>query len=176
MNSALIILDMQNHAFTATPKPFQAAEVIQRINALSEKARASNVTVVWLQYENPQFLPYQSEGWRLHDSLNMLAEDLLIRKTQINAFIDSDLQRELVKRRISRLIVCGYASEFCIDSTIRYASTLGYQIVIIGDAHTTHDKSHLSAGKIREHHNLTLSAAANVELTDCQTALNDGLI
>ena len=63
---------------------------------------------------------------------------------------------------VENLVICGYSTEFCIDSTLRYASALGYTIDLIADAHTTHDKKHLSAQQIREHHNITLSAAPTV--------------
>lgn len=56
----------------------------------------------------------------------------------------------------SRLIICGYASEFCVDTTVRRAAALGFTVVIAADAHTTHDKSHASGKQIREHHNATL--------------------
>jgi nicotinamidase-related amidase len=54
------------------------------------------------------------------------------------------------------IVICGYASEFCVDTTSRRAAALGYPVIIAADAHTTHDKAHASALQIRTHHNATL--------------------
>ena len=59
---------------------------------------------------------------------------------------------------VEHLIVCGYATEFCVDTTIRQAAALGYAITLAADAHTTHDKPHASGELIRRHHNATLSS------------------
>ncbi len=42
------------------------------------------------------------------------------------------------------------------------ATGLGYTMQMVADAHTTHEKAHLSAAKIREHHNKALSAAPTI--------------
>jgi nicotinamidase-related amidase len=54
------------------------------------------------------------------------------------------------------VVICGYASEFCVDTTTRRAAALGYRVVLAADAHTTHDKPHATASQIRDHHNATL--------------------
>lgn len=66
---------------------------------------------------------------------------------------------------IQQLIICGYATEFCIDTTVRSAAAHGYNIVLASDAHTTHDKDHLSAHIIRDHHNRTLSSIRSFGVT-----------
>jgi nicotinamidase-related amidase len=53
--------------------------------------------------------------------------------------------------------VAGYASEFCVDTSVRRAAALGYPVTVAADAHTTHDKPHADAAFIRAHHNLTLA-------------------
>ena len=54
--------------------------------------------------------------------------------------------------------LCGYATEFCVDTTTRSAAAHGYHVVLASDAHTTHDKPHADAQQIRAHHNATLPA------------------
>lgn len=92
----------------------------------------------------------------------MKESDFKIRKTKANAFLETNLDEMLTKIGAKNLIICGYSSEFCVDSTVRYASALGYTIQLVSDAHTTHDKEHLSAKQIREHHNITLSKGPTV--------------
>ncbi|MNF17664.1 Isochorismatase family protein [compost metagenome] len=54
-------------------------------------------------------------------------------------------------------MVCGYSSEFCVDTTTRRAAGLGYPVTLAADAHTSHDKAHATGLQIRAHHNATLS-------------------
>jgi nicotinamidase-related amidase len=88
--------------------------------------------------------------------------DLYIRKTVGDSFLRTELQDKLKSLNISDLIICGYASEFCMDNTIRRATGLGYTVQLVSDAHTTHDKEHLSAEIIRNHHNITLSMGPTI--------------
>ncbi len=81
-----------------------------------------------------------------------------------DAFAGTPLQDLLKGWAVKRLVVGGYATEFCVDTTVRRASGLGFKITLLEDGHTTHNKAHLSAEKIREHHNLTLSMSPNVDL------------
>ena len=60
-----------------------------------------------------------------------------------------------------QLALAGYASEFCIDTTVRRAAGLGLAVTLASDAHTTHDKTHASAATISAHHNATLPAMSS---------------
>lgn len=51
MKSALLIIDVQRGLFDEQPRPFEADLVIERINALTAKARRANVPVVFIQHE-----------------------------------------------------------------------------------------------------------------------------
>jgi nicotinamidase-related amidase len=58
---------------------------------------------------------------------------------------------------VQRVVICGYSSEFCVDTAVRRAAALGYEVMLAADAHTSHDKAHASGAFIRAHHNATLS-------------------
>jgi nicotinamidase-related amidase len=53
-------------------------------------------------------------------------------------------------------VVCGYASECCVDSTVRRAAALGYAVTLAADAHTTHDLPHATGAQVRLHENTVL--------------------
>ncbi len=46
-----------------------------------------------------------------------------------------------------------YATEFCVDTTVRSAAVLGYHVWAPEDGHTTSDRPHLPAEKVIQHHN-----------------------
>lgn len=162
MKSCVLIIDMQQGLFAGQPEPYEAGAVIKRINRITHLARQHAIPIIFTQYELTGFLDYGSPAWRLHPDLTMDESDIKIRKTTTDPFLSSDLDARLRTMSIEKLYVCGYASELCVDTTVRRASGLGYEICLIADAHTTQDKAHLSARRIREHHNITLSMAPNI--------------
>ena len=157
MKSALLIIDLQIGLFEGPGKPFDYDDVILKINSLSEIARKFDSPVIFIQHETEEDdLRYKSRGWQLVDDLNVDAKDHFVRKTTPNSFLRTNLEEILENNQVEKIIVCGYATEFCVDSTIRAAAALGYSIHLVSDGHTTHDKEHAPAKFIREHHNQTL--------------------
>ena len=51
------------------------------------------------------------------------------------------------------MLVCGWATDFCVDSTIRSAVSHDYNVVVVSDAHTLNDRPHLDAVSVIRHHN-----------------------
>jgi nicotinamidase-related amidase len=51
----------------------------------------------------------------------------------------------------------------CIDTTCRHATTLGYDVTLASDAHTTINSDILTAAQIVAHHNETLDDFGNDE-------------
>lgn len=157
MKNALLIIDVQQGLFDETPGPADADAVIERINALAARARASEAPVILVQHEVPGTqLQYDSPGWRLDSRLQAQPADHRIRKTTPDSFLRTGLDEVLAFSGVEQLVICGYATEFCVDTTTRSAAAHGYAVILAADAHTTRDKPHASAAQIRVHHNATL--------------------
>lgn len=157
MKSALLVIDVQEGLFGPQPRPFESETVIQKINQLALHAQSSGCPVIYVQHERPNSpLSVGSPGWMLASGLVPVATALYVRKTTPDSFLRTDLNDLLLAKNVGRVVVAGYASEFCVDTTVRKAASLGYEVVLVSDAHTTHDKKHLPAAAIREHENETL--------------------
>lgn len=157
MSTALLIIDVQVALFDVSPQPEEAEAVIARINGLSARARSAGAPVLFIQHETAAGrLAYQSAGWQLAEDLQQAPGDAYLRKTTPDSFLRTTLQDWLAEHGVRDLVLCGYASEYCVDSTTRRAAALGYPVQLAADAHTTHDKAHASAAQIRQHHNATL--------------------
>lgn len=155
--TAVLVIDVQRGLFDDAPRPYEADAVVERINALTARARAAGAPVAFIQHERAEgFLAAGSPSWELVAALHVEPGDRLIRKRTPDSFLNTDLQPWLIKQSMSRVVVCGYATEFCVDTTTRRSAALGYEVVLAADAHTTHDKEHASAALIRAHHNATL--------------------
>lgn len=125
-----------------------------------------------MQHEQAESeIEFGSAGWKLQAGLKAEESDEFIRKTTPDSFLRTNLEALLKQHDVEHLIVCGYASEFCIDTTVRRAAGLGYSVELVSDAHTTHDKPHASAEQIRAHHNATLPniSSFGVKITNVPT-------
>jgi nicotinamidase-related amidase len=157
MKSALLVVDVQRGPFEQEPQPFDADAVIERINDLAARARSAGVPVVFVQHERPGTMyEYGSESWELERRLVVQEGDVILRKTTPDSFMRTDLADLLAQWGVEQVVICGYATEFCVDTTARRTAGLGFRVVLVADAHTTHDKPHATAAQIREHHNTTL--------------------
>ncbi|GAA0765967.1 isochorismatase family protein [Ideonella azotifigens] len=162
MKTALLVIDVQCGLFDDSPRPFEADAVVDRINALTAQARTAGVPVVFIQHERASgSLAHGSDGWQLERRLKTDARDTFIRKTTPDSFLRTELQETLQGWGVKQLAICGYATEFCVDTTTRRAAALGFPVLLVADAHTTHDKAHASAAAIRAHHNATLPDIAS---------------
>jgi nicotinamidase-related amidase len=156
MTTALLIIDVQQALCIGDEAAFEIDAVIERINALSRAAREAGVPVVFVQHEETAgSLQAGSAGWQLAPGLNISEGDVRVRKTKSSAFHETELDAALRGRGVSRLVVCGLQSEFCVDSSVRHALALGYDVVLVADGHSTLDSETLSAAQISAHHNRT---------------------
>jgi nicotinamidase-related amidase len=69
-----------------------------------------------------------------------------------SAFVGTSLQETLVRIAPDRVLVAGWATDSCVDSTIRSAISNDYHVVVVSDAHTVSDRPHLDAATVIRHH------------------------
>lgn len=155
--TALLVIDVQRAFMDDTPRPFEADTLVDRINALSQMARTQGAAVIYVQHERDVAgIARGSEPWQLDRDLQTQPGDHFVGKTTPDAFLRTPLQSLLDELKVTHVAVCGYASEFCVDSTTRGAAARGYAVTLVADAHTTHDRAHATAAAIRAHANATL--------------------
>lgn len=157
MNTALLVIDVQQGLCEGAHQAFESQRVIDHINEVSKKARAAGALVVFIQHESQSgYLEFETSEWRLADGLHVEATDRRIRKTTPDSFHRTDLEKLLREHAVTDLVICGMHTEFCVDTTARRALALGFPVVLVGDAHTTEGNRNLSATQIIGHHNETL--------------------
>jgi nicotinamidase-related amidase len=149
----LLVVDMQEGLLSGAPKR-DLAGVVERINRLAERVRKSGGAIVFVQHAGPagdDFAPH-SAGWRLLSTIETTPADRIVSKTLNDPFWKTTLAAELAELRPDRVLVAGWATDLCVDATVRSAAALGWQVVAIADCHTVSDRPHLSAELVIEHH------------------------
>ncbi len=89
-----------------------------------------------------------------------------------DSFFETDLQARLKENGITRLVVGGCMTQFCVDTTARRAVSLGYDVTLMSDGHMTADMGELRFEQIIAHHNAVLDEfdAGNHEIRLAQAA------
>jgi nicotinamidase-related amidase len=153
-NTALLVIDVQNNVVEGA---HDRDKVIANINTLVDKARGAGVPVVWVQHNDPNNLPKDSEGWQYVPELKPDESEPLVHKQYGDSFEDTELEDILAQHKVGRLIVTGAQTDACIRSTLHGALVRGYDATLVADAHTTEDLSEYGAptpDKVIAHTNL----------------------
>lgn len=157
--TALVIIDVQIGLLTNEMKTHNANELLLIIKDLIQKAREAYVHVIFIQHNGGpgHILEPNTSGWVIHPMISPQNGEKIIHKRYPDSFQDTSLRNELNKLDIQELIIAGLQTEWCIDTTIRRAYSLGYNVTVVEDGHSTSDYSILKASKIIEHHNYIFS-------------------
>lgn len=160
--SALLIVDMQVGLFNGPEKPYERERVLENINQLIRMARKAGAPIFAARHTGPQGSPIEPDSplWQLLPSLEVDVEtDTVFDKTKPSCFLGTSLAERLVEAGIGELVITGMKTQYCIDTSCRSAVELGFQPVLVADAHTCMDTPALPAKAIIEHHNTTLNGA-----------------
>jgi nicotinamidase-related amidase len=151
---ALLVVDMQSGMLNGVPK-FDLDGVLGRINQLTAMIRSRAGAVIWVQHcstEDDAFAP-GGPGWALLPGLDYQEGDKRIEKTLNDPYAGTPLAATLHEIGADRLLVTGWATDFCVDATVRSSVSNGFDVVAVGDAHTVADRPHLTAQAVIQHHN-----------------------
>ena len=161
MNSAipsvLLVIDLQRGVL---PGCVDADGVVSRTASLVERARAAGTPVVWVQHEADD-LPHGSDAWLFADGLEAAEDEPVVAKRYRDAFADTDLDDVLERLDVTRLVVAGAQSDYCVRTTAQSAAVRGFDVTLVEDAHTTTDAEwegvRISGEQIVAHTNLYFS-------------------
>ncbi|WP_437396344.1 cysteine hydrolase family protein [Flagellimonas lutimaris] len=79
-------------------------------------------------------------GNDFHPEVQPIINEPIFEKTVNSAFIGTDLEARLKAQGISDLVIAGLTIEHCISTSVRMASNLGFNVVLVSDATAAFDK------------------------------------
>lgn len=164
LNQALLIIDAQQALIDGNQEEsavFNKEQLIRNINLMIEKARKSDVPVVFVR--DLDVAEGKGKGFQVHDEINVPTDTNIFDKTATNSFHGTGLLNHLRSQEIEHVVIMGCATQHCIDSAVRTATIKGLDVTLVGDGHSTTDGNVLSAEQIIKHHNETLHGHYNVE-------------
>lgn len=172
--TALINIDLQNmfvegYDHSAPEGP----AVVDRLNALSEIARAAGMTVIHTAqearadganrgYAADVVVAYMADhnlvrpnnlsglhAVQYSPRLKIVPGDILLTKPRYGAFTGTDLDLILRRRGIDTVIIGGIATNVCCDTTAREAATREYRVFFLSDGTANRGLDNLTADQVK---------------------------
>jgi len=148
--TALVVIDAQVNMFDPS-NPVRFAEgLLDRLIKLVAEAHADHIPVVFIRNCGGQGDPDApgTPGWELHPSLQPADGDLVLDKTTCDTFASTALGEELEVHGVTRIVIAGLQSDYCIRKTTQGALSRGLQVTLVSDGHSTYDGGGRTAADI----------------------------
>jgi nicotinamidase-related amidase len=161
---ALLVVDVLVGIFELPVPLHQPEEFLAAVRTLVERAHKGGFPVIYLHHVGRagSSLARGMPGREIHPAIAPREGDLVIEKSEPDAFHGTELEAELRRLVVREVIVCGFATQDCVDTTVRSAFGRGFEVTLVRGAHTTTANPILSADQIVAHHDFVLQRFARV--------------
>src|SRR5260370_35431620 len=115
-DTALVIIDVQ---VGLIEEAYRGTEVLDSINTLLSKARATGTPIIYVQHDEPQGYPLEvgTPAWEIHSAIAPQDGELIVHKRASDSFHATSLQRALETLGIKHLVAIGCQTEHGVDTT-----------------------------------------------------------
>ena len=137
--SALVMIDLQN-TYTQGVMALENVEpAIEEAARLLERARAVGSTIVHVQHEAGAGTPYDTnaEIGAIVDAVAPRPGEHRVVKNFPSSFVDTDLEEYLRGVGVTNLVLAGFMTHMCVNSTARNAFNLGFAPTVVAGATAT---------------------------------------
>lgn len=139
--------------YTESVREASGIDLLTKIHTLLPKAREERLKIpicvrgTWDAQTIDELKPREEEG------------DHIIIKRRDSAFQDTELRVWLQSEGINVLIFCGVDTSICVETSIRDAFNLGYDILLISDATASGNKNHYETtlARVRDYYGLAMN-------------------
>jgi nicotinamidase-related amidase len=138
-DSALIMIDLQN-TYTRGVMALENVEpAIEEAAKLLERARSAGATIVHVQHDAGTGSPYDvnDEIGAIVDAVAPRDGEHRIVKNFPNSFVGTDLDEFLRGAGATNLVLAGFMTHMCVNSTARGAFNLGFAPTVVARATAT---------------------------------------
>lgn len=138
-NSALILIDIQNTYRRGKMQLTNVEPAILEAQKLLTLARNLKIPVIHIQHDAGIGSPYDisADIGAIAAEVAPIAGEKVIVKNYPNAFVGTSLDAELKTLGVHHLVLAGFMTHMCINSTAHGAFNLGYAPTVVASATAT---------------------------------------
>lgn len=170
--AALVLVDAQNTYRSGLLALDGIEAALDECAGLLARARALGTPVIHIQHDSGPGSPFdiRAEIGAIADKVAPREGETVIVKRLPNAFVGTDLDERLKALGKRKLIVAGFMSHMCINSTARGAYSLGYEVTVPASATATRSLPAPGGGTVAA---ATLQTAVLAALADVFAVIAD---
>jgi nicotinamidase-related amidase len=138
-DSTLVMIDCQNTYTEGVMELEGVSEALDEAARLLERARAAGIPIVHIQHDSGEGSPYDvhAEIGQIVERVAPERDETVIVKQFPNAFVQTDLEDRLREGAAHNLLLAGFMTHMCVNSTCRGAFNLGYAPTVVAGATAT---------------------------------------
>ena len=180
--AALLIIDVQKGLADASLGERNNPQAESNMVALLEAWRQRKRPLVHVRHcstEEKSLLRPELPGNAYKDEVRPEPGEIEFTKSTNSAFFGTGLEQHLRSSGIDRLVIVGLTTDHCVSASVRSASDLGFEVILVSDAtaafgRTAFDGVHYSGDEI---HRVNLVSLDGEFCRVCSTgAILDGII
>jgi len=135
--SALIMVDLQNTYAEGIMKLENVEPALDEAATLLDRARSAGAKIIHIQHDAGEGSPYDVRDriGAIHDKVAPRDGETIIHKNFPSSFVQTNLQSELGD--IQNLVLAGFMTHMCINSTARSGFSLGFSPTVVAAATAT---------------------------------------
>jgi nicotinamidase-related amidase len=141
MKQVLVVIDVQNEYFTGKMRITYPSGSMDNILAAMDAAARHGVPVIVVRHTalDPASSVFRdgSDGAKLHPAVARRTCNALIEKHLPGSFTGTNLLEWLKELGADTVVIAGYMTHMCCDTTARQAFHLGYAVRFLSDATAT---------------------------------------
>jgi nicotinamidase-related amidase len=137
--STLIMIDCQNTYPDGVMRLEGVQAALDQAAELLERARAASIPIIHIQHDAGEGSPYdvRTDVGAIVDRVAPKGDEPVIVKNFPNAFVQTDPDSRLKGAGASNLLLAGFMTHMCVNSTARGAVSLGYAPTVVASATAT---------------------------------------
>jgi nicotinamidase-related amidase len=137
--SALIMIDCQNTYRKGVMQLSGVEPALDEAARLLARARALAIPIIHIQHDAGPGSPYdvRAELGAIADKVEPRGGEPVIVKNFPNSFVQTELHERLQKLGVSSVVLAGFMTHMCVNSTARGAFNLGYRPTVVAAATAT---------------------------------------
>lgn len=164
--SALVMVDCQNTYREGVMRLEGVEAAIVEARALLTRAREAGVPILHIQHDSGAGTPYDVSAriGQISDEVAPRDGEPVITKHYPSSFVQTDLESRLRAAGVQNVVLAGFMTHMCINSTARSAFNLGFHPTVVASATATRDLPGPDGGRIpaRALHEASLAALADL--------------
>jgi nicotinamidase-related amidase len=138
-DSTLILIDCQNTYTKGVMKLDGVAAALDEAATLLRRARSAGIPIIHIKHDSGEGSPYdiRAEIGQIVDQVAPAGDEPVIVKQFPNSFIQTELDDRLKASSARNLVLAGFMTHMCVNSTARGAFNLGYAPTVVASATAT---------------------------------------